>query len=156
MTDLRRMPPSDASGMNEVHTEAVRRICTAHVTPAVVEAWLAGRTPEGYARAAQEGESFWVAVDKGNQIFGFGSWRGDELAALYVDPQIHGRGIGRGLFTACETDARENGLSFTRLNATLNATSYYEALGFRKVRDGYNEKRGQRIPHMEMIREIPR
>jgi len=92
----------------------------------------------------------------GNQIFGFGSWRGDDLVALYVDPQMHGRDVGRRLFTACETDARENGRSITRLNATLNATSYYEALGFRKVRDGYNEKRGQRIPHIEMIREIPR
>lgn len=156
MVEIRRMQPGDAPGIHEVHTAAVRRSCAPLLADAVVEAWLHGRTPEGYLSAADDGESFWVAADDGGRVRGFASWQDDELLALFIDPPAHGQGIGGLLFAACERDAMENGQVITRLNASLNAVSYYEALGFAAVREGYQEKRGERIPQIEMIRDVRR
>ncbi len=150
---IRRMVPSDAVGMHRVHTHAVTAVCAAFVEPAAVEAWLHGRTPEKYVLAADEGgETFWIAAAEDGSVIGFSSWRRDELVSLFVDPAWHERGVGRALFDACEKDAAENGHAPRRLTATLNAVSYYEALGFRQVRENYREKQGQRIPHIEMTR----
>ena len=80
---------------------------------------------------------------------------GDDLVSLFVDPAHHGRGIGRALFDACENDAAENGHGLRRLTATLNAVSYYEARGFRQLRESYRVNQGQRIPHIEMTRDLP-
>lgn len=153
MVEIRRMRPGDVAGIHEVHTAAVRETCARLLTPAVVEAWLYGRTPDGYLSAAEDGESFWVAVDEAGGVIGFASWQEDELLALFIDPPVHGLGIGGRLFAACERDAAEAGRSITCVNAALNAVSYYQALGFRAVGEGYQQKRGERIPHIEMVRE---
>jgi N-acetylglutamate synthase-like GNAT family acetyltransferase len=123
------------------------------VEPPAVEAWLHGRTPEKYVHAADEGgETFWIAATADGPVIGFASWRRDELVSLFVDPVHHGRGVGHALFEACEKDAAENDHALLRLVATLNATSYYEALGFSAIRETYRVKRKTRIPHIEMMR----
>jgi ribosomal protein S18 acetylase RimI-like enzyme len=153
MVRIRRMNVKDAPGMHRVHLDAVQQVCAASVSPGVVQAWLYRRSPAGYLRAADKGgEIFWVAVDESDRIVGFASWRENELVGLFVDPQLHGRGIGRKLFDTCEKDAEENGYKITRLNSTLNAQTYYEALGFQTIREGFREMHGQRIPHIEMVR----
>lgn len=153
---IRRMAPDDAADMHRIHTEAVTAVCAAFVEPAAVAAWLHGRTAEKYVAAAETGgEAFWIAALDDGSVIGFASWRGDDLVSLFVDPAYHGRGAGRALFEACEEDAAANGHRLRRLIATLNAISYYEARGFRQVRESYREKQGQRIPHIEMTRDPP-
>lgn len=146
------MEEGDTADMHRLHVAAVRQVCAKTVTPAVVEAWLHGHAPEIYLRAACLGEAFWVAVESADRIVGFASWRADEIVGLYVHPEFYGQGIGQALFTACEDDAAANGHAIVRLSSTLNARSFYEALGFRYVKDGYREKRGQRVPYVEMVR----
>jgi putative acetyltransferase len=153
MVEIRRLRPEDAPGLHDVHTAAVRETCALLLTQAIVEAWLYGRTPEGYLSAAEDGESFWVAVDEAGGVVGFASWQDDELVALFIDPAAHGQGIGGRLFAACERDAAKADQAITCVNASLNAVSYYEALGFAVVGEGYQEKRGERIPHVEMVRD---
>lgn len=147
------MRPEDTIGMHKLHTESVRRVCAPLLEPDIVQAWLHGRTPDGYLRAAdEEGERFWIALDDSDRVVGFASWRDDELMALFIAPRSQGRGIGRKLFTACADDAEKNGWAIIRLDSTLNAQSYYEAMGFRRVRESYREKYDKRIPLIEMVR----
>lgn len=153
---VRRMSSEDAQDMHRIHTEAVTGVCAAFVEPAAVAAWLHGRTAEKYVEAADTGgETFWIAALEDGSVIGFASWRRDELVSLFVDPAHHDRGVGQALFEACEKDAAENGHALRRLIATLNAVSYYEARGFRQVRESYRVKQGQRIPHIEMTRDLP-
>ncbi len=153
---IRRMIADDAEDMHRIHTEAVTAVCAAFVEPAAVAAWLHGRTAAKYVEAGDTGrEAFWVAALADGQVIGFASWRRDDLVSLFVDPAHHGRGIGRALFDACENDAAENGHGLRRLTATLNAVSYYEARGFRQLRESYRVNQGQRIPHIEMTRDLP-
>jgi len=121
--------------------------------PGIVEAWLYGRTPEGYVRAASSGgEVYWVAVEGTGLVVGFASWSGDELVSLYVDPRHEGQGIGKQLFATCQADCEKEGCSISHLNSTINARTFYESLGFRAMREGFREKRNKRIPHIEMER----
>ena len=153
MDHIRRMRPDDVTALHAVHTLAVRQICAPFLKPAVVEAWLRGRTPEAYQRAAEEeGENFWVAVESDNHIVGFASWRDETLLALFTHPEHQRRGIGRDLFAICEQDALEHGWKIIRLNATLNAKSFYEARGFKRLRMKYRERHNQRIPLVLMER----
>lgn len=153
---IRRMVPTDAEDMHRIHTEAVTAVCAAFVEPAAVAAWLHGRTAAKYVEASETGgETFWIAALDGGPVIGFASWRRDELVSLFVDPAHHGRGVGDALFNACERDAAKYGHTPRRLTATLNAVSYYEARGFRQIRESYRVRQGQRIPHIEMTRDMP-
>ncbi len=153
MIEIRRMKKSDVADMHALHSRAITQVCGAHLDAAIVEAWLHGRTPAGYLTAAEEeGEKFWVAVGEAGRVVGFASWREDELMALFVEPASQGGGIGGLLFNACSDDARAQGRRLRRLDATLNAEGFYSNFGFRRVRVKSHEKRGQRIPFIEMER----
>jgi len=153
MTDIRPMQDSDAEGMHRVHTRAVSQLCAPFVSEETVNAWLFGRTPEGYLKAAEDhGETFWIASDAKQQVVGFASWREDELVSLFVDPRVCGQGVGRRLFAACEADAKKNGFEISRLKSTRNAETFYALLGFQKIETGYDLKQGQQIPYIVMTR----
>jgi putative acetyltransferase len=157
MVSIRRLQPADVSALHALHTLAVRKECAPYLEPAAVEAWLRGRTAEAYQRAAdEEGENFWVAVEKGEMIVGFASWRDDTLLALFIHPDRQDRGIGRALFERCEVDAKDSGFQILRLNATLNAESYYEQFGFQRAGTMHRERFGQRIPLITMARRARR
>lgn len=87
-----------------------------------------------------------VAVENG-KVCGFQallwadpSWPGDDrlpadwaLIATYVDPEAHGKGIGRALFACTEAAARDAGVS--AIDATIRkenagGLSYYARMGF--------------------------
>lgn len=153
MFSIRRMQPEDVAILHKLHTLAVRRVCAPFLKPAVVEAWLRGRTPEAYQRAAEEeGENFWVAVESDNRIVGFASWRDETLLALFTHADYQGKGVGRTLLAACDDDAHKQGHAIVRLNATLNAESYYEAYGFRRTGTWNRERFGVLIPLVLMER----
>jgi putative acetyltransferase len=77
----------------------------------------------------------WLAVDEADEAQGFLVMDGDMIDALFVDPAVHGRGIGTrlvdhalSLAPAARVDASEQ---------ADNALPFYEARGF--VRTGRSE-----------------
>lgn len=75
-----------------------------------------------------------VAVEE-NQIVGTASIGGDQVHAVFVHPTRQGRGIGRHLMEAVESEARTRGESALILYASVSAVAFYEANGWRTVRE---------------------
>ncbi len=84
---------------------------------------------------AKRGESWIVESDTG--IAGFGSidWRDTSIWALFVAPQMEGRGIGQTLFTRLIERACEMGLSKISLTTTpgTRAEAFYLRRGWEAV-----------------------
>lgn len=104
------------------------------------------RSPEGYWRFANSGETFRIAEQNG-EIVGFANWQGSELRSLFVSPSRQRGGIGSALFNFCD---QENRVSF--LKATLGATSFYERFSLTETGCGFDMKRGIPLPHVVMRR----
>src|SRR5439155_619481 len=73
-------------------------------------------------------------AERQGQIVGFGQLdpRRGEIEACYVAPGAVGFGIGKALLGRMEEEARRRGHSVVHLNATLNAESFYERMGYRR------------------------
>jgi len=75
-----------------------------------------------------------VAVE-GDRIVGTASLGKDQVHAVFVHPAEQGRGIGRRLMEAVESEARARGEREIILYASLNAVAFYEVNGWRTVRE---------------------
>jgi GNAT superfamily N-acetyltransferase len=53
-----------------------------------------------------------------------------ELDGLYVEPALHGRGIGRALVTDALRQALAVGIATVEANANLRAVGFYRTMGF--------------------------
>ena len=124
---------SDVEGIWRVHNESIRVLCRERYGPREIAAWIAFRPPEAY-RAALASRTLFVA-ERQEEIVGFGQFdpaRG-EVEACYVAPEAVGKGVGAELIARMEEQARATGHAVVRLNATLNAESFYARLGYRRL-----------------------
>ena len=69
-----------------------------------------------------------------DRIDGFVCLEGETLQALFVAPDMQGRGIGRALVGVAEEFVSAHGHEHLRVPASLTAADFYEHLGF--VRQG--------------------
>jgi ribosomal protein S18 acetylase RimI-like enzyme len=146
LTDVRAATPDDADVIADINVRswrhAYRGIIPDSCLAALDQAAIANRV-----REAALNRSATILVTGGPEVHGF-SWvsrsRDDdvppetaEIIAIYVDPQLERRGIGRALALASCDAARSQG--FTRislwvLDENARARAFYEALEF--VSDG--------------------
>jgi GNAT superfamily N-acetyltransferase len=79
-----------------------------------------------FTRMAAEQE-VWVWEEDG-RILGFAALHGDEVPALYVEPDAQGRGIGSALFEHL-TERRPGGFRFWVFQQNERARRFYERHG---------------------------
>ncbi|MCB9749431.1 MAG: GNAT family N-acetyltransferase [Myxococcales bacterium] len=126
---IRRASADDAPGIAAVHVASIRGLASVSYTPAQIDAWTQGKTPDRYRQALAGGEVMFAAA-RGREIVGFSAWQGDEVRAVYVAPAWARRGVGRQLLAAVERDALARGVRALRLSASLNAAPFYAARGY--------------------------
>lgn len=143
---IREMHEADTISVHRIHTECLTTSLTDYYSAGELEAWMYGRSPEGYWRFANSGETFRVA-ELDDVIVGFASWQGEELRSLFVNPACQRAGIGSTLFEFCD---RENRISFVK--ATLGAVSFYRRFFFVEAGRGFDMKRDIQLPHVLMRR----
>jgi GNAT superfamily N-acetyltransferase len=155
---IRHATPADSAAIFELHVASIRAHCTGHYTPEQIEAWIAPKRPENYARAMNDGEAMFVAESAMGALAGFGSIQGDEVHAVYVAPGRAGGGIGSALLGELEAHARRAGVRVIRLRSSINAVGFYERHGYRRPGDGGGGFRaaGVEIPCIALSKELDR
>lgn len=146
-TVIREMREDDTINVHQIHTECLTVSLKGYYSPAELEAWMYGRSPEGYWRFANSGETFRVA-ERDGQIVGFANWKGDELRSLFISPAHQHAGIGTALFRFCDQQSR---VAFVK--ATLSAVPFYSRFSFVEAGRGFDMKRGIQLPHVAMRRQ---
>ena len=123
----------DAEALWRVHVASIRRLCAGWYSRDEIEAWTARLAPGGYV-AAMATHALVVAEEAG-AVTGFGELDAEraEVVAVYVAPDAAGRGVGATLLARLEAMAREGGLAWLTLCASLNAEAFYARHGWRPI-----------------------
>lgn len=91
---------------------------------------------------------FWVAVDATDRPIGFMGLREGHIDSLFVDPAVHGRGVGKALVRYAVELAGSVTVDVNEQNAA--GVGFYEKLGF--VRRGWSaaDPSGRPYPILHM------
>jgi GNAT superfamily N-acetyltransferase len=130
---IRDAAPADAAAACQVLRRSIVELCVAdhHNDPAILDRWLANKTPEIVASwIAQPSSSMLLAIEDG-AILAVGSVTdAGEITLNYVSPDARFRGVSRALLRALEGRAVERGNTRCTLLSTETARRFYHSLGY--------------------------
>ncbi len=135
-----------------LRTRCVRELCSTAYPPEVIAPWSASPPPQHY-RALLAGGGGVIAEDAEGALLGYGviDLAGNEIDALFVDPDCGGRGIGLALMQAME--ALADPARPLVLSASLNAVPFYQRCGFEALREeSYPHPSGVALASVRMQR----
>lgn len=135
--EIRAARLDDADQACDVLRRSITQLCVADHgnDPAILNAWLANKTPEIVAAwISQHGSSLLLAAE-GDAILAIGSVTdAGEITLNYVAPEARFRGVSRALLRALEARAAERGNRRCTLTSTETAHRFYQSAGY--VDDG--------------------
>ncbi|HEX8703055.1 MAG TPA: acetyltransferase [Myxococcaceae bacterium] len=138
---LRSSTLADVDAMFRVWHDAVR--ATHHFLTEEDIAFYATMVREQYLPSA----ALTVAVD-GGQVVGFLGVTGAKLDALFIDPAVHGRGIGRQMveFARAGHDLMDVDVN----EANHSACAFYERMGFVRIGRSPLDEQGRPMPLLHL------
>lgn len=94
----------------------------------------------------------WVWEDDG-RVVGFISLLGNEVGAIFVDPALHGVGIGRALMDHAR--GLRGALEVEVFEANAIGRAFYERYGFEPKQKGVHEATGLHVLRLELPADAP-
>lgn len=93
----------------------------------------------------------WVAADEEDRPLGFMATSGAHIDALFIDPAVHGRGLGRAFVEFMA--ARHPAITVDVNEQNGRAVGFYEQLGFRRVGRSPTDDQGRPYPLLHLRRD---
>ena len=131
--ELRRASISDAEAACVVHRRSIMELCEAdhRGDPAILEAWLASKTPENYRHWIERPDNNLLVAAEGDAILAVGCVTdAGEITVNYVSPDARFRGVSKAMLAALEATARERGAEICTLFSTETARGFYLSAGY--------------------------
>lgn len=131
--EIRPARLADAEAACAVHRRSIIELCQAdhHGDPAILEAWLASKTPENVRAWIARPDSAYLVAEENGAMLGVGSVAdAGEVLLLYVSPDARFRGVSKALLAALEEAAREKGAAVITLVSTGTARRFYLSAGY--------------------------
>lgn len=144
----------EASSCFAIRREAILAQCTGFYPRSDLAIWTSGTMSETFAKCVAE--HFHVAVVDAHVVgTGMIDLSTGKIDAVFVLPGYMRRGIGRALMDYLEGLALGAGLGSIHLDSTLNAATFYRALGFEgRDRSIYESSLGVSLACVPMVKRL--
>jgi putative acetyltransferase len=131
--EIRPARTQDTRSIVELHADTVRRVNSRDYSPSQIDGWL-GDPERRLARTeAMIREGRYYVAEEDGRVVGFGHFHDSEITSLYVDAELHGRGIGSALLARLEEEAVRAGAFELEAKSTLTALGFYLASGYEQI-----------------------
>jgi putative acetyltransferase len=138
---IRPLRQADLDTIGALQEASILALGASTYSRAQLDAWA--RFGWHYRRRLLEDDGAFFVAERPDRLVGVGGWSPDSQAPelawlryLFVHPDSARKGVGRQLVEAVEADARRHGKAGFRVWSSLNATGFYKAVGYRRVRQG--------------------
>lgn len=145
----RRSTAHDANAVFELVPASIINLAPDPYPQCVVDTWMDDRVVEDYLEDCRNQE-IWIAEIEDVPI-GFSHGVPGEIKRLFVDAKFMGRGAGTGLLKRALADALPGGSGLVRVDAMLNAVSFYQKWGFREVGRDVFPDRDEALPPIDVV-----
>ena len=131
--EVRKANPKDAELICSVVRRSIIELCTAdHVNdPAVLDRWLANKTPENVLRWIADPDNTLLVAGEGGNVLAAGCVKtSGEIVLNYVSPDARFRGVSKAILRSLEHASKAHGRLVSSLDSTLTALRFYADAGY--------------------------
>ncbi len=126
---IRKATAEDAAAAWAIRNAAIRHACNGFYVDDLIQQWTAGEMTGEFVEFVVH--QFYVATVNGVVAgTGFVDLCSGRVDAVFVRPDMMGKGIGKRIVASCEDLGRSAGLTQLTLDSTLNAAPFYRRCGF--------------------------
>ena len=153
-TRVRKACADDAVAAWEIRNAAILSQCQGHYRPESLAIWTDGGITEQFIQFVVE-QLYVATVNDAVVGTGMIDCNTGRLDAIFVRPDMMGRGIGKQMVSFLEDIGRAAGLTQLTLDSTLNAAEFYRSCGFVGEAIGrYRSPRGVTLDCVPMTKAL--
>jgi GNAT superfamily N-acetyltransferase len=151
---------ADAIAIVDLHFVAVHRTASTFYAAEVIDSWSRPPDEARYQQVRQTitgGDELILVAEDSSGVVAFGSIvpRLRELRAVYVHPDVGGRGVGTQILSALERLALDRGVSQLQMDASVNAEAFYRRAGYTIVERGIHRlSTGLDMACVKMVKDL--
>jgi GNAT superfamily N-acetyltransferase len=134
---IRRFGPADLGRVKALIHKTIDVSYAEAYPPEAIEFFKDYHNDESILKKAEEG--YTVVLEMDNWIVGTGNIFGGEIGAVFILPELQGKGYGRHIMLHLEDRCREMGYEAIDLDASLPAVEFYKYLGYEDLGDRYHD-----------------
>lgn len=128
---IRPITPTDYKAVEQLIRRAILETNAKDYSPHVID-FMLQVDPFRPRDTAHEREYF-VAID--GEICGVIGLKNNEVKTLFVDPDFHGKGVGRRLLIHMESLIFERGYEISKVFSSVSAKDFYKKHGYVVIRE---------------------
>ncbi|WP_319526339.1 GNAT family N-acetyltransferase [uncultured Desulfosarcina sp.] len=105
---IRSAKMTDTQKIALTHRASIKALCSESYSPQDIAGWVEVLSPEIYENAIKE--NVMIVAEEGDEILGLGilDLERKQIGAIYIHPEVEGRGLGRRLLLKLEELASKN------------------------------------------------
>jgi N-acetylglutamate synthase-like GNAT family acetyltransferase len=140
---IRRFRRGDARKVSNIIKRCLREVNSKNYSKKIIDFMCDYFSCKEIIDSSTERKTY-VALDK-NKVLGTASLKHNEILAVFVNPKIHRRGVGKELMKRMENEARKSGFKQVFLWSSVTAFSFYRKLGYKKIKEKFEENFGKTL-----------
>jgi GNAT superfamily N-acetyltransferase len=138
---IRKMYKEESEIVSRLIKLVLNKVNTRDYSDSIIKNLEKMFTPERIISLSGKRDIF-IALE-GNHILGTASLAEDFIAALFVHPKYHNKGIGTKLLETLENLARKKNHDYVRLSSSITALEFYIKRGYLKGKKSLNHEYGE-------------
>lgn len=136
-TMLRPFVAEDLAALKQLVHGTIDACYTGIYPPRAVDFFKGFHTDAAIGQRAVEG--YTIVLVRNGAICGTGTLLKGHITAVYVQPCLQGRGMGKTIMRHLEERARGDGLGEVTLHASLPSRKFYESIGYELSAEDSND-----------------
>ena len=140
---IRKLKKDDAKDVSNIIRRCLREVNSKDYPKKAITSLCNFFTPSLIIKNLKD-RTIFVAVEN-SKIIGTASLKEDTVFTVFVNPDIHGKGIGSKLMNKVEDLAKKKGYTTIKVPSGLTSVEFYKKRGYKKVKIIHSKDHGDTI-----------
>jgi GNAT superfamily N-acetyltransferase len=148
----RKFREEDAKEVCDLIKRNDREVTSKDYPKKVIEMWIK-EMDSAHILKKSKGRICYVAL-VGSEVVGYISFKKNEIMKLFVNPDLHGQGIGKKLIEKIENYSTRSGLRKLTVRSNIGSERFYEKCGFKRIKSVYEISGPNKIKEIYMEKKL--